>query len=73
MPDPTANHTVDDPYLVTFLREHFPQASRTIATGVPLEGYHAALVPADIRASDVSCARPVLRIGGPPHIQAPQL
>jgi beta-glucosidase len=40
MPDPTANHTVDDPYRVTFLREHFQQASRAIAAGVPLEGYY---------------------------------
>jgi beta-glucosidase len=40
MPDPTAHHTVDDPYRVTFLREHFQQASRAIAAGVPLEGYY---------------------------------
>jgi len=40
MPDPTANHTVDDPYRVTFLREHFQQAARAIAAGVPLEGYY---------------------------------
>ena len=40
MPDPTADHTVDDPYRVTFLREHFQQASRAIAAGVPLEGYY---------------------------------
>jgi beta-glucosidase len=40
MPDPTAKHTVDDPYRVTFLREHFQQAARAIAAGVPLEGYY---------------------------------
>jgi beta-glucosidase len=40
MPDPTSKHTVDDPYRVTFLREHFQQASRAIAAGVPLEGYY---------------------------------
>ena len=40
MPDPTANHTVDDPYRVTFLREHFQQAARAIAVDVPLEGYY---------------------------------
>jgi beta-glucosidase len=40
MPDPTANLTVDDPYRVTFLREHFQQAARAIAAGVPLEGYY---------------------------------
>lgn len=40
MPDPTADLTIDDPYRVTFLREHFQQASRAIAAGVPLEGYY---------------------------------
>jgi beta-glucosidase len=40
MPDPTATLTTDDPYRVTFLRNHFIQASRAIAAGVPLEGYY---------------------------------
>ena len=40
MPDPTSRLTTDDPYRVTFLRDHFIQASRAIAAGVPLEGYY---------------------------------
>ena len=40
MPDDTANLTTDDPYRVTFLRDHFIQASRAISDGVPLIGHY---------------------------------
>jgi beta-glucosidase len=40
MPDPTANLTTDDPYRITYLRDHFVQAHRAIAAGVPLEGHY---------------------------------
>ena len=40
MPDETADMTVDDPYRVSYLRDHFVQASRAIAAGVPLEAHY---------------------------------
>ena len=40
MPDETAEVTVDDPYRVSYLRDHFVQASRAIADGVPLEAHY---------------------------------
>lgn len=40
MPDETSEVTVDDPYRVTYLRDHFIQASRAIAEGVPLEAHY---------------------------------
>ncbi|HEY5320732.1 MAG TPA: GH1 family beta-glucosidase [Galbitalea sp.] len=39
MPDKTATLTTDDPYRVTFLRDHFIQSSRAISAGVPLVGH----------------------------------
>jgi beta-glucosidase len=40
MPDETSEVTVDDPYRVTYLRDHFIQAARAIAEGVPLEAHY---------------------------------
>lgn len=40
MPDESPDLTTDDPYRVTFLRDHFVQASRAIAEGVPLEAHY---------------------------------
>ncbi|MEO8528471.1 MAG: GH1 family beta-glucosidase [Pseudolysinimonas sp.] len=39
-PDTTAAVTIDDANRVTFLRDHFIQASRAIADGVPLEAHY---------------------------------
>ncbi len=40
MPDETPELTVDDPYRVQFLRNHFVQAHRAIEAGVPLEAHY---------------------------------
>jgi len=40
MPDESSSVTVDDPYRVRFLRDHFIQASRAISDGVPLIGHY---------------------------------
>ena len=40
MPDETSELTVDDPYRVDYLRDHFVQASRAISEGVPLEAHY---------------------------------
>ena len=40
IPDETPELTVDDPYRVTFLRDHFVQASRAIADGSLLEAHY---------------------------------
>lgn len=37
IPDETSDLPVDDPYRVSFLRDHFVQASRAIADGSLLE------------------------------------
>ncbi|GAA3800048.1 GH1 family beta-glucosidase [Cellulomonas soli] len=40
IPDETADLTTDDPYRTDYLREHFQQAARAIADGVPLEAHY---------------------------------
>lgn len=40
IPDETPNLTVDDPYRVSFLRDHFIQAARAINDGSLLEGHY---------------------------------
>ena len=40
IPDETSDLTVDDPYRVSFLRDHFVQASRAIADGSLLEAHY---------------------------------
>ncbi|MGN8244562.1 GH1 family beta-glucosidase [Cellulomonas soli] len=40
IPDETPELTIDDPYRTAYLREHFQQAARAIADGVPLEAHY---------------------------------
>jgi len=40
IPDESPELTTDDPYRIDYLREHFQQASRAIAEGVPLEAHY---------------------------------